>query len=194
MTVTSSEIGAYIDSLSDIGTPASGDELLVYDVSAGAAKKVLASEFLSGAGAPAFCGVRVKRTTTFSVPHNASTSVDFDSESYDTDGFHDNSTNKSRLTVPTGKGGYYRIFASASFAAGGSSTALFLLLNGTTTIAGSDFGAASGVDGCQFNIYTEYALAEGDYVELRAYQGSGGARNLTVIDGQPHFGMSLMGA
>lgn len=47
MSVTNSEIGAYVDSLSDIGTPAGTDELLVYDVSATTTKKVQASA-LSG--------------------------------------------------------------------------------------------------------------------------------------------------
>lgn len=43
MTVTNSEIGAYVDSLTDIGTPAATDELLVYDVSTTTTKKVQAS-------------------------------------------------------------------------------------------------------------------------------------------------------
>lgn len=49
MTVTNAEIGAYVDALADVGTPASGDELLVYDVSATTTKKVLASA-LAGIG------------------------------------------------------------------------------------------------------------------------------------------------
>jgi len=50
MTVTNSEIGAYVDSLSDVGTPASNDELLIYDVSAADTKKVLASALATGGG------------------------------------------------------------------------------------------------------------------------------------------------
>jgi hypothetical protein len=35
----------------------------------------------------------------------------FANENFDTDAFHDNSTNNSRITIPTGKGGKYLITA-----------------------------------------------------------------------------------
>ncbi len=46
-------------------------------------------------------------STTFSAVTN--TILPFNNEEFDTDAFHDNSTNNSRLTIPTGKGGKYLI-------------------------------------------------------------------------------------
>ena len=54
------------------------------------------------AGAPTAHGVRVTRTSTnFSVGNNTYTAVQFNSEVFDTDSMHDNSSNPSRLIVPS---------------------------------------------------------------------------------------------
>lgn len=73
MTVTNSEIGAYVDSLSDVGTPASDDELLIYDVSATTTKKVQASALSGGGGGGAL---------VFLEAHTASTSAQLDFTSF----------------------------------------------------------------------------------------------------------------
>lgn len=61
----------------------------------------------AGSGGAAFVGVSVKHSTTYA----GGTVMPFDTESFDTDGFHDNVTNNSRLTVPAGLGGRYLVVA-----------------------------------------------------------------------------------
>jgi hypothetical protein len=39
--------------------------------------------------------------------------ISWDNEAFDTDGYHSTSTNSSRLTIPTGKSGYYEIYGAA---------------------------------------------------------------------------------
>jgi hypothetical protein len=43
------------------------------------------------------------------VTANVTVSLPLNTENFDTDGFHDNSTNNSRITIPTGKGGKYLV-------------------------------------------------------------------------------------
>jgi hypothetical protein len=49
-----------------------------------------------------FNGALVKKTTDQSISAGVTTTLTWDAEEYDLDGWHDNSTNNSRLTVPTG--------------------------------------------------------------------------------------------
>lgn len=72
MTVTNAEIGAYLDSLTDVGTPASGDELLIYDVSVPETKKVLVSALGGGGGGSGGLVLLEEHTA-----NNTSPNVDF---------------------------------------------------------------------------------------------------------------------
>jgi len=61
-----------------------------------------------------FAGCSLTNTTTQNMASGAQYTVLFDSERYDTDGFHSTSTNTDRITIPTGKGGYYLVFGVQS--------------------------------------------------------------------------------
>ncbi len=69
----------------------------------------------SGATAPewgtpssSFVGCKVYKSTSQTVSAISTyTALTWDAESFDTNGFHDNATNNSRITIPTGKGGKY---------------------------------------------------------------------------------------
>jgi len=60
----------------------------------------------SAPAAPAFNGAQVKKSVAQSTGAGGVTTITFDQENYDTNSYHDNVTNNSRLTVPTT--GYYR--------------------------------------------------------------------------------------
>ena len=64
-------------------------------------------------GISIFSGCRAKRiTSTFSIPNNTETRVEFNGEDWDTDDYHDNSTNPDRFTVPAGRPlEFYRLTA-----------------------------------------------------------------------------------
>jgi hypothetical protein len=57
--------------------------------------------------APAFSGARVSKSSSQSIPDNTATVLTFESESFDTDGYHSTSSNTDRLTVPAD--GYYLV-------------------------------------------------------------------------------------
>jgi len=129
-----------------------------------------------GAGAT-FVGARAKQTVAQSIPDNAFTTITFDAEDYDTDGFHSTSSNTSRLTVPSGLGGYYLIVGAATHENSGVNheTNTKLLKNGVEfrqRLVMATGSSHAGVD------LTEIlSLAAGDYIEIQHLQVSGAARN-----------------
>ena len=81
---------------------------------------------------PSFVGA-VAYVSSGSVTYAANVEkiIDATSEEFDTDGFHDNSTNPSRMTIPAGKSGKYLITAHHRTASGGDYAYLYLYKNGS---------------------------------------------------------------
>ena len=149
--------------------------------------------------APTTSGVLVTRSTNVSVANGTVTTIDFTTEKYDTDAFHDNATNPSRLTVPAGKAGYYWVYCTSVFddasATGSRSTYI------TANVSGSDanyYAGGTGNPTNQGDIYHSFGvaiyLAVGDYVRIRAYQTSGGALDYIGDGVVSRFGMYYIGA
>ena len=121
---------------------------------------------------PTFVGAKVYNSTSISLTNNTYTLLTFNSESFDTDAFHSTSTNTSRLTIPTGKAGKYRVsfnglvgqIASTKlvprFYKNGSGDALSVMQNSYS----DDNGAY---------LSTIYDLVAGDYLEIYLFQNSG---------------------
>jgi hypothetical protein len=100
--------------------------------------------------------------------------INWDAENFDSDGFHDNVTNNSRLTVPTGLGGFYMIFATiqySSFAATPATTGVKFQKNGAD-IFSTRGGTGPIPNGCSLMI--PFTLAAGDYVTAMGWQNSTG--------------------
>lgn len=103
-------IDAQIMDYGTAGVDGAADYFIFWDASAGAVKRVLGNNLPGsgggvGTGGPAlFKGAQVKRTTTQSITTATPTMVNWDAEDYDTDAVHDNATNNTRLSVPTGTG------------------------------------------------------------------------------------------
>ena len=115
-------------------------------------------------------------SATQTINTGAATAVTFNSENYDTQAFHDTSTNTSRLTVPTNYGGYYRITGrvrwSASAAAGWRQLRIEKNSDGTATVAKivaiNTVAAVTTSVVFDQEITATVALAAGDRVELFA--------------------------
>ena len=141
---------------------------------------------------PRDVSVAVYRTIDATFTTGVAQAINFNAERYDTDGFHDNVTNNSRLTAPYS--GKYGVAATIRWAANATGQRnLRLVVNGATTIAlvAVDATAAGNTDMC---IYREYELAAGDYVEVIVVQNSGGNLNVTAVgDCSPEATMRLVG-
>ena len=124
------------------------------------------------------CGIGM--SSSFTAANGTYYTVAFGGEQWDTHGFHDNTTNNSRITIPTGLGGRYLMICYINWA--GSATGwrrLYLTKDGVDApvenfevISDGDAGAAFGVD--LKNLSLIVSLTAGSYYEIKVAQGSGG--------------------
>src|SRR5690348_1943275 len=110
-----------------------------------------------------FVGCKVYNAAVQSVGSGSEVALTFDSEEFDSDGFHDTGSNTSRLTIPSGKAGKYCVHAGG-FATSSGSPQAFFKVNGTDRVR----GATEGVNDTNKNLSAIVNLAVGDYIEVRA--------------------------
>jgi hypothetical protein len=134
-------------------------------------------------------GCRAYRFNNLSIASGVWTAVPFDGgEAYDTDGFHDNVTNPSRFTIPTGGGGYYMFTAAGEFApvATNSYGLKFQVTDslGNAAAFGEEmiWPVQSGTNDTYVQTHGIAKLVAGEYVELMAWQNTGVARNFEYLD------------
>jgi hypothetical protein len=136
---------------------------------------------LAGGSFPTHVGCLTYKTGNQSLSNANQTYISFDAEVYDTNGIHDNSTNNGRLTVPSGNGGYWFIYALGSYdtSSGGGNRMNSFIVNRTSEFG--TYAVLTPVSGAQRQEVLSFAvrnLSAGDYVELLAAQYSGSAINL----------------
>jgi hypothetical protein len=121
--------------------------------------------------AAGFSGALITRSTTQSITNATTTTISFDTESFDVSGYHDN-TNPTRLTVPT-TGKYQLNFQSSLTGTTGRLVAV-ITKNGTE-VGKSENGNNSSLSGLQ--ISQIYSATAADYFEFQIYQSSGSTQN-----------------
>lgn len=142
-------------------------------------------------------GARVKRaSTSFSVGNNTLTAVQFDAEDFDTDTIHDNSTNPSRLTIPSITGvttAIWSIKASGYSDATSGAVDCLLRVGGSTPIAFERFFAITSPAATGYFATTDYVFTAGDYVECLV-RTTGGSYNAIFDAGvSPIFSIAFIG-
>lgn len=120
-----------------------------------------------------------------------STAIDLGNETFDTGGVHSTTTDPSRLTAPID--GYYTVSGEAVFSADpdGSRQVLLRKNDGLGPIAGGLTLATGVSDPTAVPVTTIVELDAGDYVELEAFQSSGGS--LTVVASRTYLAMAWIG-
>jgi hypothetical protein len=141
-----------------------------------------------------FVGVRATITSGISFANATDIIVDFGAETYDTNNFHDNTTNPSRLTIPSGKAGYYRISAQLGWGAAANGVRLIKIFKNGASVA-ENFGASNGSGNISSsNVSVTLYLAEGDYLQVDGYQDSGGTLTLSNTGIRNYFELAYLGA
>ncbi len=105
------------------------------------------------------------------------------SEEWDTDGFHDTSTNTSRITIPTGKGGKYAINGLVFFNSVVTTAIQLAIYKNGSALPGNTRGYLNYVQAANSEYAagnTTISLAAGDYIELFVYANSN--QNEVVYD------------
>jgi hypothetical protein len=132
-------------------------------------------------------GAVVNRTATQSITSNTWTSIAFNATDLrDSDAFHDTATNNTRLTIPTGFGGWYEVGASVVFGVSTSATgrAMRVLVNGATDYrllqsVNHGGGTATAWEGTASR---PLLLSAGDYCEIQVWHSV--SSNLDLSRGQ----------
>jgi hypothetical protein len=135
---------------------------------------------------------RVYHSAAQSIPTGVATTLNFDSERFDTDNIHDTVTNNDRLTCRTS--GKYVVGAGVHFTgAGGNYRQLILLVNGTIYAIDRRPPLGGGV-GLQSHLNTTVDLRAGDYVQVQ-YGHDIGSGSSVILGGNysPEFWMALIG-
>jgi len=145
-----------------------------------------------------FAGCLLYKTTTTTITNASNTTLAFDGEVYDTNGFHSTSSNTSRITIPSGKGGYYAFYGTAG---DDNIAGTFLLLimrlfkNGSTNIQITSDRQSANDKVAQFYIVVN--AAAGDYFEFNVatYMSTNNALELSsASDLWQSFGCHYLGA
>ena len=145
---------------------------------------------------PTFAGCRLYNSGsgTITLATATTTELTYDSELYDTDGYHSTSSNTARITVPAGKAGYYLIYASVEFNANTSGAReLQVRKNGSLTNSSGFYqGFSSG--GFIANVSSLIYLDVADYVSIYALQTSGGNLSVFTANNYQQFSAMYLGA
>lgn len=153
-------------------------------------KVVVASSQLSGT---AQYKALVYRSTQQLIATATATAVQFTDEDYDVGTLHDTVTNNTRLTAPVA--GYYLVHGAVTYEANGTGSRATIMAKNGAIVGTQASGRAGGTLADAPFLCTIVHLNAGDYLELWAYQDTGG--NLNVGGGggrntQPQFGMILL--
>jgi hypothetical protein len=169
------------------------DQILVADSSTATGLK-----WATPASGASFAGVAVTKTANQLINDTTYTVLSFNSEDLDIGGYHDNASNNSRLTVPSGKAGYYYAYFSIAFAGnssnGGSGRRAFIMKNGAVASLCNDQSDVSTTVNKSLTSSNIFNLTVGDYLEVAAFQTSSSAVNLIGGDYYCVFGMTYLGA
>jgi hypothetical protein len=143
---------------------------------------------------PAFVGCSLTKVANQTTSAATYTIITFTSEEFDTNGFHDNSTNTGRITIPSGYAGKYLITGQLTTADGNETHTSAIIKNGVRFNTLTSFRSAqSGAGGSVQTLIMNLAVA--DYVEIAQYSGSGVQVNGTAANDRPSvFACQYLGA
>lgn len=130
-------------------------------------------------GSTAFCGCRLYASNTQSIGNSSWTAVTFDTEEADTDAFHSTVSNTSRITIPTGKDGYYAGVAIITWDTNTTNNRyVWWRKNGSDMRGSLAWGVASSSRSTIVCPIPALSLVATDYLEVGVFQDSGGSRTI----------------
>jgi hypothetical protein len=144
--------------------------------------------------AAGFVGTSLYKSTDQNVVTATWTALTWDTEFFDTDTFHSTSSNTSRITIPSGKGGKYSLTFSLETEANGTGIRLSeFYKNGTSWKVMSNVTPSAAHNNTQLGTFVIDLVAT-DYIEVFVYQTSGGNRPYYGTDKRCNFSAVYLGA
>ena len=140
-----------------------------------------------------FVGCSLKASADQTISNNTLTAVTWDQEDFDTDGFHSTSSNTSRITIPTGKGGKYQVNAFAQWDANATGDReIHIYKNGASVKKTELIPNASVFPSSTIMMIID--LVATDYIELFCFQTAGVNQVLYKSSTSGHFSVGYLGA
>jgi hypothetical protein len=118
-----------------------------------------------------------------SIPNAVYTAAEMAYEDIDTNGFHSTTTNTSRITIPTGKGGKYLVIMKTDGPTLATIKVSRIYKNGVqlTDAASRNYNSNLNIEGNATQCYSAIlALSAGDYIEQFIYQNTGSSQTIGV--------------
>lgn len=140
-----------------------------------------------------FKGVSTYTTGAFSIPNNTNTFIPMTAELFDTDGFHSNTVNNDRFTVPAGCAGKYLCLGRVNWDVNTNRIRILSIYKNATEAASSG-QLYSSFSYPSNEVSQVIDLEEGDYIRFMAYQDSGSAVSIRAASYITYFQMILVGA
>lgn len=147
---------------------------------------------ISQANGTTFSGARIEKTGNQSIPSATTTALTWNTEIFDTDSYHDNAVNNSRITIPFD--GYYSLSSSICFdfsTTGVRSISIIKNATFTEIISTSNQNAVNAGFTCMMTAGIDL-LSAGDYLEVYVTQTSGGNLNVRGLQ-YSHFSVHKIG-
>ena len=128
---------------------------------------------------PTFVGCRAYQSGDTTIPVSTDVIMGFNNENFDTNGFHDNATNNSRMTIPSGYAGKYAVWANLAYSgSSGTNRVVQILKNGS--VVAETYSPSSTSNAMTVFINLNMDLAVGDYLQVRT-NSQGASSSLTVF-------------
>jgi hypothetical protein len=148
-----------------------------------------APEWTTVSTSPIFVGCLAKCSTSIAFTAGTPRTIPFaTADVFDTNGFHDPATNNTRITIPTGKSGYYLITGSFFFYSGIEYQIMRFIKNGTGGETLQTMKNLASNNASMTGSFTAY-LTAGDYIEMT---GQINSTTTDTLDAQ--FGVAYLGA
>ena len=144
--------------------------------------------------AAGYVGVGVTKSADQSITNATYTAISWDGEGWDTNSYHDNSTNNSRITIPSGKAGKYLVEVNLNYASNGAGGIRLVNIykNGAST-GDNNFQTSSTFNTAAVrSVVMDLAVA--DYIQAYAYQDCGGALNVKASSLGTSMQVTYLGA
>lgn len=139
-------------------------------------------------------GCRAFRVTTDqAISDTTNTLIEFNGETFNITGFHSTTVNPSRMTIPDGYDGTYRVATLIRWEVDGTGYRTVRLLKNGVAITEAVHDA-DGTYATVMGISDTQTLEAGDYIEVQVYQTSGGSLDVLLNTAYTYFTIDLIGA
>ena len=130
---------------------------------------------------------KAHNSTSQSIPNNVETALSFDSNDFNVGSIHSTTVNPTRFTVPST--GVYSIFGLYRASSNATGTRYAAIKKNGSVYLSINWSAVSASSDTSINVGLIETLTAGDYIELYAFQTSGGALN--AVTGASNTFMSI---